>query len=141
MRGVRNFPATLNLREGKLKKLDLSNTTFKDLNQLTTDSFKVDHVIAKNCKKLDYNFACKTLQKSGVKKLEIADEKMENIPLGIRSMKALEELVIEDAKINYVPSLNNHKNLRRISVESGDLNTIFSSVSRLKNLEYLNIKE
>ncbi|MBL55927.1 MAG: hypothetical protein CMP61_01945 [Flavobacteriales bacterium] len=141
LRGVRNFPATLNLRDGKLKKLDLSNTTFKDLNQLTTDSFKVDYVIAKNCKKLDYNLACKTLQKSGVKKLEIADGKMENIPLGIRRMKALEELVIQDAKINYVPSLNNHKNLRSILVESGDLNTIFSSVSRLKNLEYLNIKE
>jgi internalin A len=141
LQGVRNFPVTLNLREGRLKKLNLSNTSFQDLNQLTTDSFKVDHVIAKNCEKLDFDFACKTLQKSGVKKLELADEKMENVPVGIRRMKDLEELVIEDSKINYVPSLNNHKNLRRFLVESKELNTIFNSVSRLDDLEYLNIKE
>lgn len=49
----------------------------------------MDHVIAKNCEKLDFDFACKTLQKSGVKKLELADEKMENIPIGIRRMKDL----------------------------------------------------
>ncbi len=138
--GVRDFPATLNLREGRLKKLDLSNTSFENLNQHTTDSFKVDHFIAKNCKKLDYDFVCKTLQNSGVKKLEISDKKMENIPVGIRRMKDLEELVVEETQINYVPSLNNHKNLRRITFGSNNLNTIFSSVSRLNNLEYLNIK-
>tara|TARA_B100000674_G_scaffold319113_1_gene265723 strand:+ start:7281 stop:10001 length:2721 start_codon:yes stop_codon:yes gene_type:complete len=138
--GVNNFPSTLNLRKGRLKKLDLSNTSFKNLNQNTTDSFKVDHIIARNCKKLDYDFACKTLQNSGVKNLEIADEKMENLPTGIRRMKDLEELSIENAQINYVPSLNNHKKLKRITVESNKLNTLFSSVSRLKNLEYLNIK-
>ena len=70
--GVRNFPKTLNLRNGKLAKLDLSETSFKKIEQLSTDSFKVDHVIAKDCKKLNYEFACKILQNSGVKKLEIS---------------------------------------------------------------------
>lgn len=139
--GVKNFPKTLNLRNKSLTKLDLSSTSFKNLNQLSTDSFKVDYVIAKNCKKLDYDFACKTLQNSGVKKLELADSKMENLPKGIHKMKALEELTVEDSKINYVPSLNNHKKLERIIIESENLNTIYSSVSRLDNLKYLNIKE
>lgn len=139
--GVRNFPKTLNLRNGKLAKLDLSETSFKKIEQLSTDSFKVDHIIAKDCKKLNYEFACKTLQNSGVKKLEISSSELERLPTGVQRMKELEELNITESKINYLTSLNNHKNLHRISIKSDELSTIFSSVSRLQGLEYLNIKD
>ena len=139
--GVNNFPKTLNLRNGKLAKLDLSETSFKKIEQLSTDSFKVDHIIANDCKKLNYEFACKTLQNSGVKKLEISSSELERLPTGVQRMKELEELNIAESKINYLTSLNNHKNLHRITINSDELSTIFSSVSRLKSLEYLNIKD
>ena len=139
--GVKHFPSTLNKRTGKLDKLDLSMTDFEDINQLTVDSFQVDHVIANDCEKLNYNFLCKSLERSGVKKLEIADKNMANLPKGIHRMKLLEELTVGHSSINYVPSLNNHKKLKRITVNSRELKTIYNSVKSLPNLEYLDIKK
>lgn len=138
--GVKHFPSSLNKRKDNLEKIDLSMTDFEDIKQLTTDSFKVKHVIANNCKKLNYDFLCKSLERSGVRKLEIADEKMANLPRGIHRMKSLEELIVSKSLINYVPSLNNHKSLKRITINSNELSTIYSSVKSLPNLEYLNIK-
>jgi Leucine-rich repeat (LRR) protein len=139
--GVKHFPSTLNNRRGKLGKIDLSMTDFKDIKQLTVDSFQVDYVIANDCKKLDYDFLCKSLERSGVKMLELADKDMVNLPKGIHRMKSLEELTVGKSAINYVPSLNNHKKLKKITVNSNELNTIYSSVKSLPNLEYLNIKK
>ena len=139
--GVKHFPSTLNKRTGKLDKLDLSMTDFEDIKQLTVDSFQVDHVIANDCEKLNYNFLCKSLERSGVKKLEIADKNMANLPKGIHRMKLLEELTVGNSSINYVPSLNNHKKLKRITVNSRELKTIYNSVKSLPNLEYLDIKK
>lgn len=139
--GVKHFPSTLNKRTGKLEKLDLSLTDFEDIKQLTVDSFKVNHVVANNCEKLNYDFLCKTLERSGVKKLEIADENMANLPRGVHRMKSLEELTLGKSAINYVPSLNKHKKLKRITVNSSELKTIYNSVKSLPELEYLDIKK
>lgn len=141
LNGVKEFPNTLGLRSKALNEIDFSSTEFKDINQLDKKGLKVKSVIMENCDQLDYDFACNTLGAEEVNKLRLADETIDKLPYGVQKMKSLEELSLKAPKIPYLPSLNNHKELKRLSVESDELTTIFRSINLLDSLAYLDISK
>lgn len=137
--GVNDFPNTLGFRKKPLQKLSLGGTQVKSIEQLGGKPLLVNEVEMVNCDRLNYDFACKTLGKSGVKKLVIGHDKLERLPRGILQMKELEYLCLSQNNMNYLPSLNQLKKLKYFKLGGGDVKTIFRSVNLLDSLEIIDI--
>jgi len=77
----------------------------------------------------------------GLNSLDLADNELTSVPLGITSLKTLEELELESNEINHIPpEIGDLSKLIRLTLNSNQLSSIPESIGRLSNLEVLDLR-